>query len=228
ENAADGFGVTPEIAEEILERGVDCITTGNHIWDKAQIRDYLPHEPRLLRPINYPEDLPGRGVYLGQTAGGSPVAVINVMGRVFMPLTNDPFRSVIEAVRDVRQRTRVVVVDMHGEATSEKIAMGWHLDGRVSAVVGTHTHVQTADERILPAGTAYITDVGMTGPYDSVIGMDRQGSLARFLHHASGRLRSAKGDPRFCAVVIAVDENTGKASAIHRLMLGQDSTEAGP
>ncbi len=220
ENVADGFGVTPDIAEELLAAGIHCMTSGNHIWDRSDIRPYMAREPRLIRPVNYPADLPGAGMHVGETAAGIPVGVINVMGRVFMPATDEPFRRVTEAIAEVRKQTRVIVIDMHAEATSEKIAMGWHLDGEVSAVLGTHTHVQTADERILPGGTAYITDVGMTGPYESVIGMERDAALARFLNRASGRLTSAKKDPRVCAVVVDIDETTGRSRSIVRLMLG--------
>ncbi len=227
ENAADGFGVTPEIAEECFDLGIDCLTSGNHIWDRAEIRTYIARESRLLRPLNYPDDLPGAGVHIGETPAGYRIGIINVMGRVFMPATNDPFRMVTEAVEAIRARTSVILVDMHAEATSEKIAMGWHLDGTVSAVVGTHTHVQTADERVLPGGTAYITDVGMTGPYDSVIGMERAPALARFLNHPSRRLTSAKGDPRVCAVVVEVDRDTGRARSIERMMIGAEDGAAG-
>jgi len=223
ENAADGLGVTPDIAAELLGRGIHCLTSGNHIWDKREIRGYIAGERRLLRPVNYPTDLPGRGTYVGETASGGKVGIVNVMGRVFMPGVDEPFRLARAAVDELRKTTPVVVVDMHAEATSEKIAMGWHLDGAASAVLGTHTHVQTADERVLPRGTAYISDVGMTGPYDSIIGMDKETVLSRFIHCMPARLSSAKGDARFCAVVIAVDETTGRASSIRRLNLGEPS-----
>lgn len=218
ENAADGMGVTPEIAEDLLASGVACMTSGNHIWDKKEIRDYMQHEPRLLRPINYPQDFPGSGAWIGETAGGTRVGVINVMGRIFMPPCNDPFRSVREAVETMRKKTPIIIVDAHAEATSEKMALGWHLDGLVSAVLGTHTHVQTADERILPGGTAYLTDVGMTGPYDSVIGMEKEAAIARFIHSVHGRLSSAKGDPRLCAAIVEI-ERSGKARSIERICL---------
>ena len=219
ENAADGLGVTPEIAEGLLSVEIDCLTSGNHIWDRAEIRHYIAGEPRLLRPANYPRDLPGAGSYLGETAAGVPVGVVNVMGRVFMPPVDDPFRAAREAADRLRARTPIVVVDMHAEASSEKQAMGWHLDGTVSAVLGTHTHVQTADERVLPGGTAYITDVGMTGPYDSVIGMEKQASLARFLTQAHGRMASARGDARLCAVLVEIETLGGRARSIERLMI---------
>jgi len=223
ENAADGLGITPEIASEFLSLGIHCITSGNHIWDKREIKEYIGGEPRLLRPVNYPSDLPGSGIHVGETAAGIKVGVLNVMGRVFMPPVDDPFRAARASVEEIKTRARIVIVDMHAEATSEKMAMGWYLDGQVSAVVGTHTHIQTADERILPGGTAYITDVGMTGPYDSIIGMDKEAALSRFLNHMPARLTSARGDPRLCAVLIDIDESTGRASSIQRLMLDQRS-----
>ncbi len=217
ENAADGLGVTPELAEAVLGLGVHCLTSGNHIWDKREIRPYLERQPRLLRPINYPEDLPGRGTHVGETASGRRVAVVNVMGRVFMPAADEPFRRARAAVERLRREADAVVVDVHAEATSEKIAMGWHLDGLASAVVGTHTHVQTADERLLPGGTAYITDVGMTGPYDSIIGMEKTVLLERFINCRGGKPGSAKNDPILCAVVIDVEEAGGRARSIRRL-----------
>ncbi len=222
ENAADGLGVTPEIAEHLFSLGMNCLTSGNHIWDKVEIRDYIAQEPRLLRPINYPSDLPGRGIHVGESPAGHRVAVVNVMGRVFMPAVDDPFRMARSVVQEARKQTPIVIVDVHAEATSEKIAMGWHLDGLASAVVGTHTHVQTADERVLPGGTAFITDVGMTGPYDSVIGMEKEAVLARFLDLPRGRMSPARGDARLCAVVIEIDVGTGRARAIERLMIREE------
>ena len=217
ENAADGSGVTPELAVEFLSLGINCLTSGNHIWDKREVVPYIADEPRLLRPINYPDESPGSGCFLGETPGGLPVGVVNVMGRIFMPPINDPFRAARAAVDGLRSRSRVVVVDMHAEATSEKMAMGWHLDGLASAVIGTHTHVPTADERILPGGTAFISDVGMTGPYDSVIGMDKEASLSRFLSHMPARLTAAQKDARLAAVVIDIDEASGRARGIERV-----------
>ncbi len=219
ENAADGLGVTPVIADDLLAMGVSCLTSGNHIWDRREIRDYLVTERRLLRPVTYPPDLPGVGLFVGQTPGGIPVAVVNIMGRVFMPPVDDPFRAALDVVGEARRRAPVVIVDMHAEATSEKIAMGWYLDGQATAVLGTHTHIQTADERILPGGTAYVTDVGMTGPYDSVIGMDKDIVLARFVQRATNRMTSAHYDARLCAVVVEADPATGMATRIERLML---------
>lgn len=221
ENAAGGRGVTPDIAEELLELGLDCLTSGNHIWDQKEIHPYLSTQERLLRPINYPRDLPGRGTHVGETASGTKVGVVNVMGRVFMPAVDDPFRMALDVVEDLRTRCRVIIVDMHAEATSEKMAMGWHLDGLASAVIGTHTHVQTADERILPRGAAYITDAGMTGPYDSIIGMEKEAVLGRFLMHSREPIIPAKGNPLLCGVVIGIDAETGRAGSIKRLMLGE-------
>ncbi len=224
ENAADGFGVTPELSEEFLSLGVDCLTSGNHIWDKSEILDYLPVQPRLLRPFNYPAKAPGAGLYVGETAAGTPVAVLNLMGRVFMPPCDDPFTAVERALERLAGRARVILVDMHAEASSEKAAMGHYLDGRVTAVVGTHTHVQTADERILPGGTAYITDLGMTGAYDSVIGIEKELALKKFLTGMPVRFATAKRDPRLCGVVVQVDETTGRASSIERFQLRPEDT----
>src|SRR5712692_10144531 len=169
ENAAAGFGITREIGDQLLDWGIDVLTSGNHIWDKKEAIDYIGTEARLLRPVNYPAGVPGNGSYLARTEDGRSVGVINVMGRVFMIAIDDPFASVLREIEAMRRRTRVIVIDFHAEATSEKMAMGWHVDGKATAVIGTHTHVQTADERILPKGTAYLTDVGMTGPHDSII-----------------------------------------------------------
>jgi metallophosphoesterase (TIGR00282 family) len=217
ENAANGFGVTREIGETLLEWGVDVMTSGNHIWDKKEAIEYIAVEPRLLRPANYPPGVPGRGSYLAQTGDGRAVGVINAMGRVFMLQIDDPFQVVPKEIDVLRHRTKVIVVDFHAEATSEKVAMGWHLDGKVTAVFGTHTHVQTADERILPNGTAYLTDVGMTGPHDSIIGMEREPSLARFLNGMPSRFEPATGNPRLNAVLLAADERTGRATGVTRL-----------
>jgi metallophosphoesterase (TIGR00282 family) len=218
ENAAGGNGITREIGDALFAQGVDVITSGNHIWDKREALDYIAVEPRLLRPANYPE-APGRGSYLARTRGGLPVGVVNVMGRVHMANLDDPFRAVEREIAALAERTRVVLVDFHAEATSEKIAMGWFLDGKVTAVVGTHTHVQTADERILPGGTAYLTDVGMTGPHEGVIGVDKEPVLQRFLTGLPSRFEVASGDPRFHAVVIQVDRTGGRATGIRRLSL---------
>jgi metallophosphoesterase (TIGR00282 family) len=217
ENAAAGFGITRDIGDTLLEWGVDVMTSGNHIWDKKEALEYIGTEPRLLRPANYPAGVPGRGSYVAQTGDGRSVGVINVMGRVFMTPLDDPFAVVLREIEAIRHRTRVILVDMHAEATSEKIAMGWHLDGRVTAVVGTHTHVQTADERVLPNGTAYMTDVGMTGPHDSIIGMDKEPSLARFLNGMPSRFEPASGNPRLNGALVQADDKTGRATKITRI-----------
>src|SRR4051812_15134121 len=217
ENSAAGFGITREIGDQLLEWGVDVMTSGNHIWDKKEALDYIGTEPRLLRPANYPAGVPGNGSYLARTRDGRSVGVINVMGRVFMLNIDDPFAVVLREIEALRSRTRVIFVDFHAEATSEKIAMGWHLDGRVTAMVGTHTHVQTADERILPKGTAYLTDVGMTGPHDSIIGVEIEPALGRFLNGLPARFETATANPRLNAVLIDADEQTGRATDIERL-----------
>jgi 2',3'-cyclic-nucleotide 2'-phosphodiesterase len=219
ENAAGGFGITREIGDELLDLGVDVMTSGNHIWDKKEALDYIGAEPRLLRPANYPAGVPGRGAYVGRTPDGRPVAVLNLMGRVFMPNIDDPFAAALREIDALQPRPRIIVVDFHAEATSEKLAMGWHLDGRVTAVFGTHTHVQTADEQLLPGGTAYITDTGMTGPHDGIIGVDREAALSRFLTAMPARFDPATGNPRLHAVVLQADETTGRAHAIVRLSL---------
>jgi 2',3'-cyclic-nucleotide 2'-phosphodiesterase len=216
ENAAAGFGVTPQMARTFLEQGVDVMTSGNHIWDKREIVEYIARENLLLRPANFPSGTPGTG-YITLKAGAYKVAVLNLMGRVFMAPIDCPFTKANEIVPQLRKETPIVLVDMHCEATSESQAMGWHLDGRVTAVVGTHRHVQTADERVLPGGTAYITDLGMTGPVDSVIGVDKDLILQRFLTQMPVRFEPAKGAAALHGVVITVDPETGRASDIKRL-----------
>ncbi len=218
ENAAGGAGVTPEVVTELFDAGVDVITGGNHTWHNRDAYDLLDGEPRLLRPINYPAGVPGHGAAIAQTKNGQRVAVLNLQGRVFMHELDDPFRVARAEADRLRKDTPVIIVDFHAEATSEKIALGWYLDGRVSAVIGTHTHVQTADERILPGGTAYITDVGMTGPRDGIIGMARESILERFLTQLPVRFEVAKGPAQLNAVVVDVDEVTGRARAIVRIM----------
>ena len=226
ENSAAGFGVTKDIGDTLLEWGIDVMTSGNHIWDKKEAINYIADEPRLLRPANYPAGVPGRGTYVARTGDGRAVGVINVMGRVFMLNIDDPFAVVLREIEKIRHQTRVIVVDFHAEATSEKIAMGWHLDGKVTAVIGTHTHVQTADERVLPNGTAYLTDVGMTGPHDSIIGMQLGPSLARFLNAMPSRFEPATGNPRLNGVVIEADEKTGRATRVTRISCSErDLTE---
>jgi metallophosphoesterase (TIGR00282 family) len=228
ENSAAGFGVTPDIAKTLLELGVDAMTSGNHVWDKKEVFDYIAAEPRLLRPANFPAGVPGRGRGLYRTRRGEPIGVVNVMGRVFMLALDDPFAAVLKEVEALRADTRVIVVDVHAEATSEKIAMGWHLDGRATAVIGTHTHVQTADERVLPHGTAYITDVGMTGPQDSIIGIDTSVALGRFITGLPAKFEVAVGNPKLHAVVVTADAATGRASAIERLSLSMEQLEKLP
>jgi len=222
ENAAAGAGITREIGDELLDLGVEVMTSGNHLWDKREVFSYIGTEPRLLRPANFPAGAPGNGSYLARTRDGMSVGVINVMGRVFMTPLDDPFAVVLREIEALRQRARILFVDFHAEATSEKIAMGWHLDGKVAAVVGTHTHVQTADERILPKGTAYLTDVGMTGPHDSIIGVEVEPSLNRFLTALPQRFEVASGNARLNAVVVEADETTGLATDIERLSYSQD------
>ena len=227
ENAAGGFGLTGQTADEMFAAGVDFITSGNHIWDKREIIDYMQSVPgdsherprRILRPANYVAGTPGHGFYEGTLPTGQAFAVINLQGRVFMGNTEDPFRTADSLLQKIR--ARVIFVDFHAEATSEKVALGWYLDGRVTGVIGTHTHVPTADERVLPNGTAYQTDVGMSGPYDGIIGVEKELVLARFLSGMPGKFEPAKGDPRMCAVVIECDGESGRASSIRRLMLGE-------
>lgn len=231
ENAAGGFGVTPQIADELFELGADVMTTGNHVWDKRELLDYLASVPadsherarRIIRPANMQPGLPGHGVYEGVidsgTHKGQSYAVVNLMGKVFMSGTNDPFHAANQLLTQIK--AKVIVVDFHAEATSEKVAMGWHLDGRVTAVLGTHTHIPTADERLLLNGTAYQTDVGMSGPYDSVIGVEREMVLKRFLTGMPAKFEPAKDNPKMCATLVTCDAATGRASAIQRIMLGE-------
>lgn len=223
ENVAGGFSITPPLAEELFRNGIDVMTSGNHIFDKREAHDYIQRQPRLLRPANYPPGTPGSGVWVGEARNGTPVAVANVMGRVFMPPCDDPFRSIDDIFDSIPDEVKVRLVDIHCEATSEKYAMGRYLDGRASGVVGTHTHVQTADECILPHGTAYITDLGMTGSYAGIIGMDSADVITRFTQMPSPRAAHAKGSERICAVVIDIDEETGMANSIERLSLPHES-----
>src|SRR5579859_3990560 len=229
ENSAAGFGITPKIAEELLKNGVEVISGGNHSWDRREIMEFMPHEPRLLRPANFPDGTPGRGMYVGTAKNGMKYAVINLQGRVFLPAIEDPFRTADELLASLPADAAFVLVDFHAETTSEKIALGWYLDGRATAVVGTHTHVATADERVLPEGTAYITDVGMTGPHTGVIGMDRAAIVKKFLDGLPARFEVAQGDVQMNAVLIETDDdgprNTAgrlKASSIERLRLRID------
>ena len=226
ENAAGGFGLTERLCGELYDCGVDILTTGNHVWDKKEVLDYIDGQPRLLRPANFRPGTPGRGSYLGRTRTGEPVGVINVMGRIFMQPLDDPFAVVLKEIETLRAKARVIVVDMHAEATSEKVAMGWHLDGRVTAVFGTHTHVQTADERILPKGTAYLTDAGMTGPHDSIIGVTAEAALGRFLTGMPAKFEAASGPGRLNAVIVTADQATGRATAVDRLNLSAEQVDA--
>jgi len=218
ENAAGGAGVTREIVDEVLALGVHALTSGNHIWDKREVMQFIDDEPRLLRPANYPTGAPGAGSIVFDGPLGVRVGVVNVMGRIFLATIDDPFAIAAREIARVRDNgARIIVVDFHAEATSEKIAFAWHFDGAVTAIVGTHTHVQTADERVLPAGTAYITDVGMTGPHDGVIGMERTAVITRFLTGLPARMEAATGDPRLNAVIIDANDDTGLAQSITRL-----------
>ena len=221
ENSAAGFGITRDIGDTLLEWGIDVMTSGNHIWDKKEAIPYIAAEPRLLRPANFPAGVPGRGSYVAQTGDGRAVGVINVMGRVFMTSIDDPFTVALREIEAMRHRTRVIVVDFHAEATSEKVAMGWHLDGKATLVVGTHTHVQTADERVLPNGTAYLTDAGMTGPHDSIIGMEREPAMTRFLTGMPAKFEPATGNPRLNGVVVEADDKTGRALRIIRISFAE-------
>jgi metallophosphoesterase (TIGR00282 family) len=226
ENSAGVTGITPQICRDLFALGVDVVTLGNHAWDKREIATYIDEEPRLIRPLNFPPGTPGAGSYVVRRGGRPVLAVIQAQGRVFSSqLLEDPFRAVAGEVERLRQLTPVILVDIHAETTSEKQALAWYLDGMVSGVVGTHTHVQTADEVILPGGTAYITDVGMCGPWLSVIGADRELALERFLTQMPVRLESAKGPSLLSAVLLEVDEGTGKATAIRRIFEREVATE---
>jgi metallophosphoesterase (TIGR00282 family) len=221
ENAAGGFGITPAIAEDLFALGLDVLTSGNHVWDKRELYDYLNRQPRLLRPANYPEG-PGHGVVTVRARNGVECSVINLQGRTYMPSTDCPFRKADCLLSQIDPAVKVKFVDFHAEVTSEKMAMGWYLDGRVSAVVGTHTHVPTADTRILPGGTAYQTDCGMTGPYRSVIGVDTDTILQRFLSGLPVRMEAAKHGVELHSVIVDVDEETGKARAVRRHTINGD------
>ncbi len=220
ENAAGGFGVTPRIAEDLFGMGFDILTTGNHVWDKKEILSYIRDHPSLLRPANYPDGAPGCGRAVVTTPAGDKVGILHLMGRVYMPASLDcPFRVGDREIEKLRTETNVILVDMHGEATSEKSSIGWHFDGRVSAVLGTHTHVQTADERILPHGTAFLTDVGMTGPIDSVIGVKTEEAIQKFLTQMPKKFETATGPSVLSGAVVEVDNVTGKAVSIKRIRI---------
>jgi metallophosphoesterase (TIGR00282 family) len=218
ENAAGGFGITSDIAEELFSLGIHVLTSGNHVWDKKEIEPYLTKQDRLIRPANYPSGNAGYGSVVISTACGK-AAVLNLEGRVFMSNLEDPFRVAEQEIKKLKKETLVVIIDFHAEATSEKIALAWHVDGQASAVIGTHTHVQTADERILPAGTAFITDAGMTGPTDSVIGVKKEQAIARFLYQTPHRFEIPKGPVHLNAVVVDIDGTTGRALSIERIHL---------
>ena len=218
ENVAAGRGVTATLADDLLALGVDVLTSGNHIWAQRGIDEYLRSEPRLLRPANFPPGTPGSGVFHGRARTGHSVIVINLQGRVFMPPLDCPFRALDKILDDIADPSAVVLLDFHAEATSEKLGMGWHADGRVSAVLGTHTHVPTADARLLPAGTAYCTDVGMTGPYDSIIGTRPDLALHRFLTARPTRFQVANGNARVACAIVDVDTGTGRATAIETFL----------
>jgi metallophosphoesterase (TIGR00282 family) len=224
ENAAGGFGFTPEIAREVLDAGADCLTSGNHVWKKREAYNYIDSESRMLRPANYPDGSPGRGygIYI---VGGRQIAVANLMGRVFMDPLCCPFRVLDEIWERIREHTSLFMVDFHAETTSEKQALGWYADGRASAVIGTHTHVQTADERILPGGTAYLTDVGMTGPVNSVLGVDTELVIQKFLTQMPVRFEVARGPVVLMAVLLEVDEATGRARRMVRLQENASEVE---
>jgi 2',3'-cyclic-nucleotide 2'-phosphodiesterase len=229
ENAASGFGITPRIAEELLASGIEVLTGGNHSWDRKEILDYMPHQPRLLRPANFPEGNPGSGLYVGTAKNGVKYAVLNLQGRVFLGPSDDPFKKADEELAKLPPDTAFVLVDIHAETTSEKVAFGWFLDGRVTAVVGTHTHIATADEHILPNGTAYITDVGMSGPHEGIIGMERAAIIKKFMDGLPARFEVASGDVQMNAVVIETvddgprnDAGRLRAKSIARLRLRAD------
>lgn len=222
ENAAGGFGMLPYMAEEFLTAGVDVMTSGNHIFDKRDILDYIKDQPRLLRPANYPAEVPGSGLWVGKNKQDIPIAVINLQGRVFMAPNDCAFHAVDKILSSLDSKVKVILVDHHAEATSEKMALGWYLDGKVSVVVGTHTHVPTADERILTNGTAYITDLGMTGPYDSVIGLDKNAIIEKFITGLPRKLEVAEKECSLCGVIIDVNPETGQARSIVRLRVPYD------
>lgn len=219
ENAAGGFGLTPQICQKIYSYGVDVQTSGNHIWDRKEIYEHLQKDPNLLRPANYPPGVPGSGVVIKTVKQFTAVAVINLQGRIFMANTECPFRTADGELALLKGRVKVIIVDFHGEATSEKQAIGLYLDGKVSAVIGTHTHVQTADETVLPKGTAFITDVGMTGPHLSVIGMRFEDAMVRFMTQMPHRFGVATDAIKLCAVLLKIDEETGRAIEIERLRI---------
>ncbi|MCM8796338.1 MAG: TIGR00282 family metallophosphoesterase [Candidatus Omnitrophica bacterium] len=217
ENAAGGSGITLKVTQELFASGVDVLTSGDHIWKKREILDFIDNQERILRPANFPFGAPGRGSKVYVTPDGFKIGVININGRVFMEALECPFKTALSCVRELSGETKIIIVDMHAEATSEKVALGWYLDGKVSAVIGTHTHIQTADEKILPQGTAYLTDAGMTGPYDSVIGRRKEDVLERFLTAVPVRFAVAKDNVQLHGAFLEIDEATGRAKAISRI-----------
>lgn len=219
ENAAGGFGITENIAKEIFSYGVDLITTGNHVWDKKEVIAYIAKEPRILRPLNYPQGVPGTGSIVTKTRKDALIAVLNVSGRIFMSLLDCPFKTTMEEIKRIKQQTNLIFIDFHAEATSEKMAFAYYFDGQVSAVIGTHTHVQTADEKILPKGTAYITDVGMTGPEDSIIGFKKEEIIEKFLDNMPRKFEVPSSPAILSGVIVEVDIDSGLAKNIKRLML---------
>lgn len=221
ENAANGFGITEKIAQELFDLGIEVLTTGNHVWDKKDVLEYIQKENRLIRPANYPDNTPGRGSTVVMTGSGHKVAVLNLSGRIFMEPLDCPFKVADKEIEALREKTNLIFVDFHAEATAEKIAAGWCFDGKVTALLGSHTHVQTADERVLPKGTAYISDAGMTGSFDSVIGMDKEISIERFRTQMPVSYRVAKGDLALNGVFVEADVSLGKAINIKRVQLGK-------
>jgi metallophosphoesterase (TIGR00282 family) len=219
ENAAGGFGITIDIANILFDFGINILTSGNHIWNKKEALDLITRDKRVLRPANYPEEAPGSGSIVTETASGDKIGVINLSGRVFIDSLDCPFKVAIREIKNIGTNCEVIIVDMHAEATSEKIAIGWYLDGKVSAVIGTHTHVQTADEKILPGGTAYITDVGMTGPSDSVIGIKKELAIERFVSRVPKKFETAKGRGQLNGVVVEIDKDSGVAKGIKRIQI---------
>jgi len=217
ENAAGGFGITRETANELFYNGIDILTMGNHTWDNKDIFNFLDKEERLIRPLNYPEGTPGKGSIIVKLTNGLKIGIINLLGRVFLSNVECPFTTALKEIEKMREETSIIFIDFHAEVTSEKVALGWYLDGKVTGLVGTHTHIQTADERLLPQGTAYITDLGMTGSYNSVLGVKKELVIQKFLTQLPVRFEVAKGDEIFCGVIIKVDDNTGKAVQIERV-----------
>jgi metallophosphoesterase (TIGR00282 family) len=222
ENSAGGFGIVPNVVDELCSLGINTITTGNHVWDKKEIMEFLDKDERIIRPINFPEGAPGKGIRI-DVVNGNKIAVINVMGRTYLSYLDCPFRTTKKVIDEIKNDVKIIVIDFHAEITSEKQAFGWFFDGVVSAVIGTHTHVPTADERILPKGTGYITDVGMTGAYDSVIGIRKEIALKRFLLQMPAKFYISAGDVKFSAIFLEVDENDGKTKRIERIFRSETS-----